>query len=52
MASWGQTSPPEYREGIEPVTHECWNKFTDKEKRDLLNEAIKTYLYQNDRLKE
>lgn len=45
MASWGPTNPPEFlAEDIKSVKHEYWNKLTDEEKRDLLNEAIKTYL--------
>ena len=45
MASWGRTHPLELtEEDMEPVKHENWNKLTDMEKRNLFNEAIKTYL--------
>lgn len=45
MISWGPTNPPEFlAEEMKTVKHECWNKLTDEEKRNLLNEAVKTYL--------
>lgn len=48
MATWGPTYPFEFpMEGLKPVTHEKWNKLTTKEKQDLFDEALKTYLNKN-----
>ena len=51
MASWTSTYPSEFvDEPVKSVTHLSWNKLTDEEKNELVNEAVSNYLKQKNKI--